>query len=84
MGDPLQIKKLKEGAFAWELTQAQGDLFVYLCALTGHADANVLGWYSFNIPGGVKSVGGKLPNAWGLYDTHGNVWEVCLDKVYGG
>mgnify|MGYP001197265003 CR=1 FL=1 len=39
MGDPLQIKKPKEGAFAWELTQAQGNLFVYLCALTGNADA---------------------------------------------
>lgn len=28
-----------EGAFAWELTRAQGDLFVYLSALTGSAEA---------------------------------------------
>ena len=32
-----------------------------------------------NSGGALVAVGSRLPNAWGLYDVAGNIWEMCLD-----
>jgi formylglycine-generating enzyme required for sulfatase activity len=46
-----------------------------------------IAWYRGNADERIHEVGGRRPNAWGLYDMLGNVWDWCWDlydpEVYG-
>ncbi len=63
----------------WEFACRAGSTTTY-CNGSTAADLDKVAWTQSNSGGQVKEVGLKEPNAWGLYDMHGNRAECTLDK----
>jgi uncharacterized repeat protein (TIGR02543 family) len=63
----------------WEYACRAGTTTIWYTGDTEDAALQAAAWYTVNSGSMTREVGLKTPNAWGLYDMHGNVSEWVWD-----
>lgn len=73
---------------AWVYTLPSHEQWQWACRAGGKGDfspenrpLDQLAWFQENSDGISQQAGRKEPNAWGLHDMHGNVWEWCVSTT---
>ena len=65
----------------WEYACRAGTTTPYNVETNATVTIDDIAWYKANTSQKVQPVGQKPPNAWGLYDMHGNVFEFCRERL---